>query len=145
MPQFLSEKVVRAARTAIVMTCVAALSACVVAPYRAYGGYGGYGGGDGRGYGQPVPQVGQSQPGGPYEQQGVIVDVAPPAPYVEVIPVLPFLGALWIAGYWGWQGGRHHWVSGRYERPRPGYGWSAHSWVQQGSRWHSYGGGWVRR
>jgi hypothetical protein len=143
MSTFLPTKITRFARTATVLLCAGSLSACVVAPYRGYGGYGDYGGG--RGYGQPVPQVGQPQPGGPYDQQGVIVDVAPPAPYVEVIPVLPFLGALWIAGFWGWHGGRHHWVPGRYERPRPGYGWSAHSWVQQGGRWHSYGGGWVRR
>jgi WXXGXW repeat (2 copies) len=136
-------KLSRAARTATLLLCVGSLSACVVAPYRGYGGYGDYGGG--RGYGQPVPQVGQPQSGGPYEQAPIVVDVAPPAPYVEVIPVLPFLGALWIAGYWGWHGGRHHWVPGRYERPRPGYGWNAHGWVNQGGRWHLHGGGWVRR
>jgi hypothetical protein len=141
MSAFLSEKFVQVGRTATVLLCVGSLSACVVAPYRGYGDYGG-----GRGYGQPIPQVGQQpQPGGLYEQQGVIVDVAPPAPYVEVVPVLPFLGALWIAGFWGWHGGRHHWVPGRYERPRPGYSWNAHGWVQQGGRWHSRGGGWVRR
>lgn len=142
----LPEKLVRAARTATILISVGSLSACVVAPYRGYGGYGGaYGGGYGsgqRGYGQPVPPVSQ----GPYDQAPIIVvDVAPPAPYVEVIPVLPFLGALWIAGYWGWQSGRHQWVPGRYERPRAGYGWNAHSWVNQGGRWHLHGGGWARR
>jgi WXXGXW repeat (2 copies) len=138
MPEKYAQSVAQVGRTAIVVLCAASLSACVVAPYRGHGGYGGDGGG--RGYGQPVPQV-----GGPYEQPGIVVDVAPPAPYVEVIPVLPFLGALWIAGYWGWRGGRHHWVPGRYERPRPGYGWNAHGWVNQGGRWHLHGGGWVRR
>ena len=136
--------VVRGVRTAVVVLCVASLSACVVAPYRGYGGGGVYnsGGGGGVRYGQPVPSVNQ---GGAYDQPVVIVDAAPPAPYVEVIPVLPFIGALWIAGYWGWQSGRHYWVPGRYERPRAGYGWNAHSWVQQGGRWHLYGGGWYRR
>ncbi len=135
------EKLAQVGRTATVLLCVASLSACVVAPYRGYGGHGGYGGdGGGRGYGQPVPQA-----GGPYEQPGIVVDVAPPAPYVEVIPVLPFLGALWIGGYWGWRGGRHSWVPGRYEQPRPGYGWNAHAWVNEGGRWYLRGGGWVRR
>ena len=120
-----------AARALIVLFCVASLSACVVAPYRAYGGS----------YGQLVPPVNQ---GGVYDQPSIVVDIAPPAPYFEVIPVLPFPGALWIGGYWGWQGGRHYWVPGRYERARPGYGWNAHSWVQQGGRWHLRGGGWVR-
>jgi hypothetical protein len=137
----LSEKLARAARTATVLICVGSLSACVVAPYRGYGGYGGGYGGAQRGYGQPVPPVGQVA----YEQAPIVVDVAPPAPYVEVIPVLPFLGALWIAGYWGWHSGRHQWVPGRYERPRAGYGWNAHSWVHQGGRWHLHGGGWARR
>ena len=139
-------KLIRAAQAATVLLCVGSLSACVGAPYRGYGGYGGYGDhGGGRGYGQPVPQVGQSQPSGPYDSALIVVDVAPPASYVEMIPVLPFLGALWIAGYWGWYGGRHQWVPGRYERPRSGYGWNPHGWVQQGGRWHLHGGGWVRR
>lgn len=135
----LLEKLVPAGRAATVLLCVASLSACVVAPYRSHPDYGG------RGYGQPVPPMGPPQSGGPYESAIIVVDIAPPSPYVEVVPVLPFLGAVWIGGYWGWYGGRHQWVPGRYERPRAGYGWNPHGWVQQGGRWHLYGGGWVRR
>ena len=100
------------------------LSACVVAPYPRYGGYS-----------QPVPADG-----------GVIVDVPPPAPYVEVVPAIPFAGAVWLRGYWGWHGGshRHHWVPGRWDRPRPGHQWRPHTWVPRGERWHSQGGGWYR-
>ena len=110
-----------------------ALSACVVAPYpqRVYAP-------------QPVP-VGPGP--GPYyggAPDEVVVDVAPPAPYVEVVPVIPYAGAIWIGGYWGWHGGRHNWVPGRWEAPRPGYSWRAHAWVNQGGRWHLRGGGWVR-
>lgn len=145
MSNFPNASATRSLRAAVILLCVASLSACVVAPYRGYGGGGGYYGGGGGGgvrYGQPVPPV---NPVGSYDQPVVIVDVPPPAPYVEVIPVLPFIGALWIAGYWGWQSGRHYWVPGRYERARPGYGWNAHSWVPQGGRWQLQGGGWYRR
>lgn len=112
--------------TAVLMT------ACVVAPY------------PGRRvvYAQPVPGYSQA-PGTVYEDEAV-VDVGPPAPYVEVVPVIPFAGAVWVGGYWGWRGGRHDWVGGRWEQPRPGYGWRPHAWVQQGGRWHLHGGGWVR-
>jgi hypothetical protein len=103
----------------------ALLSACVVAPYP---------------YGQQPayypPVAGEST---------VIVDVPPPAPYVEAVPAIPFAGAIWIGGYWGWNGGRHEWTPGRWEHPRPGYGWRPHAWVQQGGRWHLHEGGWERR
>ncbi len=98
------------------------LSACVVAPYPRQAAYAG-----------PVPV-----------QANIVVDVAPPAPYVEVVPVRPFVGALWIAGYWGWHGSRHHWVPGRWEQPRPGYAWRPYGWAQQGRHWHLHPGGWVR-
>ena len=105
------------------------LSACVVAPYPAYRGA----------YDRPVPA------GGPYDDSVAVVDVAPPAPYVEVIPAIPYPGAVWIGGYWGWSGGRHAWVPGRWDRGRPGYGWRPHAWANEGGRWHLHGGGWVRR
>ncbi len=78
---------------------VVALSACVVVPYPRQGGY----------YSGPVA-------GG---SGGV---VGAPAPYVEVVPSIPFPGALWIGGYWGWGGGQRQWVPGRWEQPRRGHG-----------------------
>ncbi len=84
-----------------------------------------------------------------YDGGEVPIEVAPmppPPPYAEVVPIVPFAGALWITGYWGWSGGRHAWVGGHYERARPGYGWVPHRWVQGGGgQWHLHGGGWVRR
>ena len=99
----------------------AALSACVVAPAprRAV-------------YVEPAGEV-------------VITDRAPPAPHVEVVPAPPFVGAVWLNGYWGWRGGRHVWVGGRYEAPQPGYRWRPHRWVPYNGRWHLEGGGWARR
>jgi hypothetical protein len=107
----------------IVVLSALLLSACVVAPYRP--GPGPYG------YDSYGPDV-------------AVTTVAPPPPYAEVIPVAPFLGAVWISGYWGWSGGRHHWVGGHYERPRPGYRWMPHRWEPRGGQWHLRGGGWVR-
>ena len=125
-------------RLLILPLAAALLTACVVAPYPARRVV----------YSQPVPAYPQ-QPGYdqsvPVDGDEVVVDVAPPAPYVEVVPVIPFAGAIWIGGYWGWRGGRHAWVPGRWEHPRPGYGWRPHAWVQQGGHWHLRGGGWVRR
>jgi hypothetical protein len=93
------------------------LSACVVAPLGYYDD----------GYGGAVTTA----------------DVAPPAPYYEVQPALPYAGALWISGYWGWYGGRHHWVPGRWDRGRPGYAWHPYQWRPQGNRW-ALSGGWMR-
>ena len=98
-----------------------ALSACVVAPYPRQAAY--------------YPET----------RASVIVDVPPPAPYVEPVPVVPFAGAIWIGGYWGWSSGRHVWVPGRWDHPRPGYVWTPHRWESRGGRWHLHEGGWTRR
>ena len=119
------------ARLLIVPLSAALLSACVVAPYPARRVV----------YSQPVPAYSQPVP---IDSDEVVVDVAPPAPYVEVVPAIPFTGAIWFGGYWGWRGDRHQWVPGRWDRPRPGYAWRPHAWVQQGGHWRLHGG-WVRR
>lgn len=49
------------------------------------------------------------------------VGAATPAPYDEVVPRIPFAGAVWIAGHCSCLGGRHHWEPGGWEAPRPGY------------------------
>lgn len=106
------------ARHAVLGTTVAlSLSACVVTPY----------------------------PTGQDIYGNAVVTMPPPAPYAEVVPAMPYAGAIWINGYWGWQQGRHHWVPGRYERARPGYRWEPHRW-QQAPRggWHQRGGRWAR-
>jgi WXXGXW repeat (2 copies) len=113
----------------IVSLAALTLSACVVAPppRRVV-------------YVEPAPAPMAVQVEAPL----AVVDIPPPAPYVEVVPPIPFAGAFWIGGYWGWNNGRHVWVPGRYEHPRPGYTWRAHAWVQQGGHYHLRAGGWVR-
>jgi hypothetical protein len=117
----------------VASTSAVLLSACVVAPYpqRVV-------------YREPVPAGQPVLVGQPVPEDSVVVDVAPPAPYVEVVPAVPFAGAIWIGGYWGWYGGRHQWVPGRWEHPRPGYRWQPHAWVNQGGHWRLHAGGWVR-
>jgi WXXGXW repeat (2 copies) len=94
------------------------LSACVVAPYA------------------PAHST--------YDEPGATSEVPPPPPQVEVVPVLPFAGAIWLSGYWGWGGGRYHWVPGRWDRPRVGFMWAPHRWVPFHGRWQLRGG-WHRR
>jgi hypothetical protein len=104
--------------------CAAALlTACVVAPAPVAAPYG--------------------YPGAP--AGAVYAPVAPPAPYYEAQPALPFVGAIWIPGFWNWTGGRHVWQPGRYEQPRAGYRYQPYQWAPaQRGGWALRGGGWVR-
>jgi hypothetical protein len=102
------------------------LSACVVAPprtevvYRSYPTY-------------------STAPG-----DTVLVDMAPPAPVVEVVPPVPFVGAVWVNGFWGWSGSRHVWTAGHYIRPLAGHRWVPHRWEPVNGRWVLRGGFWMR-
>jgi hypothetical protein len=110
------------------------LSGCVVAPSPYYTD------------GSPAYNTGAA-PGyaAGYADAPVYAPVAPPAPVVEVQPVIPFAGAIWINGFWNWGGGRYSWVPGRYERPRPGYNWEPRRWSQSGRGNWQMQGGWRRR
>jgi len=105
------------------------LSACVVAPYAP----------------SPMYRPGPAYGGGAYEADLAVAPAPPPAPYGEVVPIAPFIGALWISGYWGWSGNRHVWVGGHYERGRPGYNWVPHRWEPVSGSWHLRGGHWAPR
>jgi hypothetical protein len=86
----------------------------------------------------PVPYAGEPV-------ATVYAPVAPPAPYVEVQPAIPYVGAVWVGGFWNWAGGRYAWVPGRYERSRPGYRWEAPRWNRDARGWQRQGGGWQRQ
>ena len=108
---------------ALAVACLvgAAISGCVVAPAGYYGYNDGY-----------------------YQDDyyGPAVAVAPPAPRYEVVGVAPGPGYLWIGGYWGWRGGNHYWVDGRWERGRAGYRYEPHMWRRDGQQWHESQGRW---
>src|ERR1700678_2339969 len=61
------------------------------------------------------PPVGQPPP--------IAVGWAPPAMLVESPPPPPFTQAVWVGGYWVWQGNwvwaHGHWLG----PPQPGFGW----------------------
>lgn len=111
------------------------LSGCVVAPAYPY-----------RSYQSRVvvtePQVVVTQP-----QVGVDVEyvqMAPPAPYAEVVTVSPGVGYVWLGGEWIWSGGRHHWRSGSWARPPAGRNhWQSGGWNHRPGRgWQHQGGHW---
>lgn len=72
------------------------------------------------------------------------VRVAPPPPYIEYIGQPPYVGYVWISGYWNWGGVRYVWVPGRWEKPRHGQRWVPHRWERNGDRWRQQGGHWER-
>jgi len=80
-----------------------------------------------------------------YVDAPVYATAAPPAPIAEVQPVAPFVGAIWINGFWNWNGGRYSWVPGRYERPRAGYHWEPRRWSSSPRGGWQMQGGWRRR
>ena len=74
----------------------------------------------------------------------VVVTSAPPAEQVEAPPAAPYSDAVWIEGYWQWNGVRYVWIGGHYERPRPGYVWVRHHWVAHRRGWRYMPGHWRR-
>lgn len=105
------------------------LSACVVAPagyrtapapYQTYQTYPTYPSN------QAYPTYPAYQTYGQPQNETITYGPAPPPMRVEVVPALPFAGAIWIAGFWAWEGGRHHWVPGRYAPPVQGRRYERH-------------------
>src|SRR5581483_10462684 len=92
----------------------------------------------------PDPQTVYVPPPPPVQE--VVTDAPPPAPPEEVRPAQPFEGAVWINGYWHWQGGRHVWVAGRWSAQPAGYRWEDHRWEKRkDGRWQQQWGRWERR
>jgi hypothetical protein len=81
---------------------------------------------------------------GPPPPQEVVVQQAPPPDIVEVRPVAPFGGAVWIPGYWHWNGYRHVWVGGHWSAARVGYVWEPHHWQRSPGGWRWVPGRWRR-
>lgn len=92
-----------------------------------------------------VVPAGRAYGGRPQElDDGEIVVLAPPPPQVEVVVAAPGPGYFWIAGHWGWMGGRHAWVGGRWESHRPGWRWVPFGWAPYRQGWRASPGRWER-
>jgi len=73
----------------------------------------------------------------------VYVRVGPPARVVEVRPVSPGPGYIWIDGYHRWDGRAYVWVAGRWERPpRPRAVWVPGRWAQDRHGYYWVDGHW---
>ncbi|HVU36087.1 MAG TPA: YXWGXW repeat-containing protein [Opitutaceae bacterium] len=59
----------------------------------------------------------------------------PPAPAAETVTPSPASNAVWIPGYWSFDGTSYSWVAGHWEIPPP----NAHSYVA--AHWENQGGG----
>jgi hypothetical protein len=64
----------------------------------------------------------------------VYVDIAPPAPRVEVVPAAR-PGYVWAPGHYEWRRGEYRWVSGHYIREVRGKYYHPAHWVERDGRW----------
>jgi hypothetical protein len=72
----------------------------------------------------------------------VTVGQAPPAPQVEAQTAPPYSGAVWIGGYWAWNGRQYIWVPGSWSAPRPGFVWVPGHWKATPGGWKWAAGHW---
>jgi hypothetical protein len=72
------------------------------------------------------------------------VPATPPAPpMTEVVTVPPSPSALWIPGYWAYDGARYVWVAGHWEIPPPNcHAYVAPYWAYQGGDYRYVRGYW---
>jgi len=70
------------------------------------------------------------------------IEIAPPAPQVEVVPEHPRPGFVWVRGYWRWEGHRHIWVKGTWMKERPGHHWVDARWTPVGGHYRFEEGHW---
>ncbi len=76
-------------------------------------------------------------------QVSVNIQIGPPAPLFEQVPVLR-PGLVWAPGYWAWHEDRHIWVRGRTMVQRAGYRWEPDVWEQRDNRYYRHPGRWER-
>ncbi len=76
---------------------------------------------------------------------GIGISIGPPPPREEVIVARPYPEAVWIPGYYRWDG-RHRdyvWVEGRWGRPpHPHDEWVPGRWEKRHDEWVYYRGRW---
>lgn len=69
--------------------------------------------------------------------------VPPPPTRVEAHGMSPGAGQVWINGFWGYEGGRHVWHDGHWEKPpRPNAHYIEPRWDRKGSQYAFREGHW---
>jgi len=91
---------------------------------------------------QPQTQVIYQPP--VVQTQPVYVQNEPPPVINEVRQAAPYGGAVWIPGYWHWNGYSHVWVGGRWSAPRVGWHWEPDRWVHGPTGWYRVTGHWAQ-
>lgn len=61
-----------------------------------------------------------------------------------VRPPAPRHRAVWVDGYWTWNGRDYVWTEGHWERERHGHRWRQARWEDRHGTWVLVPGGWVR-
>jgi len=83
------------------------------------------------------------QPAPPPPSTVVYTTPAPPPPQVEVRPVAPRPGYVWVPGAWVWRGHHWHWAGGYWAYPpRPGAVWVGGHYEYRGGVSVYVVGGW---
>jgi hypothetical protein len=72
----------------------------------------------------------------------VYVRKAPPRARMDVRPAKPFSSAIWISGYWRWNGRQYIWITGKWAKPRYGKVWVNGHWKRTNRGWHYIPGHW---
>ncbi|MCH8126231.1 YXWGXW repeat-containing protein [candidate division KSB1 bacterium] len=69
--------------------------------------------------------------------RAVYVKTAPPAKRADVRPARPFAKAVWIAGFWRWNGNKYVWLKSKWVKPQKGFKWVPGHWKNssRGYRW----------
>ncbi len=78
----------------------------------------------------------------PPGEQVVYVQKAPPPLKVEHRPPRPVPHAVWVGGYWRWNGHKYIWISGYWERRPRGKVWVPGHWVKRRRGWVWVPGHW---
>ena len=65
----------------------------------------------------------------------VVRATAPPLAREEPAPEAR-KGHIWSPGFWDWRGTRYVWMKGEWVREKTGFRWEGWRWVQEGGRWH---------
>ena len=76
----------------------------------------------------------------------IYVRVGPPKHRkVTVVAVKrPYRNAVWVAGYWKWNGHRYVWAKGRWIKARKGYVYVPGHWQHSRRGWYWVPGHWKR-